>query len=67
MNGEIISLETAKMIQSLKKENESAKKCLSYLKYQLTQLDFYKDSKAKILCAMAIALLEGNDNGYTNE
>lgn len=33
---------------------------LGYLKYQLEYLDIYEDTKARMLCAMAIALLEGD-------
>ena len=36
-------------------------KAIEYFKYQLEQLDFYEDTKARILCAMAIVLLTGDD------
>ncbi len=32
-----------------------------YLEYQISQLDFYEDTKAKMLGSMAIVLLKGSD------
>ena len=38
-------------------------KTIEYFKYQLENLDFYEDTKAKMLCAMGITLLQkGSDN-----
>ena len=33
-----------------------------YLEYQISQLDFYEDTKAKMLGSMAIVLLKGENN-----
>ena len=33
-------------------------KAIEYFKYQLENLDFYEDTKAKMLCAMGITLLQ---------
>lgn len=38
-------------------------KTVEYFKYQLENLDFYEDTKARMLCAMGITLLQnGSDN-----
>ena len=36
-------------------------KAIEYFKYQLDNLDFYEDTKAKMLCAMGITLLQEGD------
>ena len=43
---------------NLQERNEKA---IEYFKYQLEQLDFYEDTKAKMLCAMGIVILQGED------
>ena len=49
----------------LKKDNqelrERIKETIEYLEYQLSQLDFYEDTKAKMLGSMVIVLLQGSD------
>lgn len=40
---------------------EKHKNLIEYLNYQLSQLDFYEDTKAKMLCSMAIVMLEEDD------
>lgn len=38
-------------------------KAIEYFKYQLENLDFYEDTKARMLCAMGITLLQnGSDD-----
>ena len=39
-------------------EMKKMKELKEYLEYQLSQLDFEKDTKAKMLCAMALTILE---------
>lgn len=41
---------------------EQKEKAIEYFKYQLENLDFYEDTKARMLCAMGIVLLQGEDN-----
>lgn len=36
-------------------------KAIEYFEYQLSQLDFEKDTMAKMLCAMALVILRGDD------
>lgn len=59
-------------ITNLQEENEKVRiqisareeiinKAIEYFKYQLEQLDFYEDTKAKMLCAMGIVILQGED------
>lgn len=40
---------------------ERIDKAIEYFKYQLDNLDFYEDTKAKMLCAMGITLLQEGD------
>ena len=40
---------------------EKIDKAIEYFKYQLDNLDFYEDTKAKMLCAMGITLLQEGD------
>ena len=42
----------------LAKEKSKIDKAIEYFKYQSENLDFEKDTKAKMLCAMAITILE---------
>ena len=51
---------TKEEIKILIKEIEKIKKTKEYLEYQLTQFDFEKDIKARMLCAMTLILL-GDD------
>jgi FtsZ-binding cell division protein ZapB len=37
-------------------------KAIEYFKYQLENLDFYEDTKARMLCAMGITLLQNRDD-----
>lgn len=46
----------------LHEKEETINKTIEYFKYQLEQLDFYKDTKSKMLCSMGIVLLKGEDN-----
>lgn len=46
----------------LNEKEETINKTIEYFKYQLEQLDFYKDTKSKMLCSMGIVLLKGEDN-----
>jgi hypothetical protein len=50
------------IIKDLEKENQRLNNVLNetieYLKYQLSCLDFEKDIKARMLCSMAIVMLE---------
>ena len=50
--------ECAKQRQELE---DRIDKAIEYFKYQLDNLDFYKDTKAKMLCAMGITLLQEGD------
>lgn len=50
--------EYEKQYRIAKSRNEKA---IEYFKYQLEQLDFYEDTKAKMLCAMGIVILQGED------
>lgn len=53
----------ADLVAKEKKETENRiQKAIEYLENQLTQLDFYEDTKARVLCSMAIVILRGNDN-----
>ena len=40
---------------------ERINKAIEYFEYQLSQLDFEKDTMAKMLCAMALVILRGED------
>lgn len=55
--------EENEMYAQLKDEYEDIiDKAIEYFKYQLENLDFYEDTKARMLCAMGIVLLQGEDN-----
>ncbi len=47
--------------QQLRDYKSRNEKAIEYFKYQLEQLDFYEDTKAKMLCAMGIVILQGED------
>lgn len=47
--------------QENKQLKENKNKAIEYFKYQLENLDFYEDTKAKMLCAMGITLLQEGD------
>ena len=47
-----------------KRLNNIINETLEYAKYQLENLDFYKDTKARMLCSMGIVLLQGEDNKW---
>lgn len=53
-------------ITNLQQEKEYYKsrceKAIEYFKYQLENLDFYEDTKAKMLCAMGITLLQNGSD-----
>lgn len=51
--------EVYKRYYDYKSRNEKA---IEYLEYQISQLDFYEDTKAKMLGSMALVLLQGSDN-----
>lgn len=44
-----------------KREKSKNAKAIEYFKYQLDNLNFYEDTKAKMLCAMGITLLQEGD------
>lgn len=43
-------------------EHIAIRKAIEYFKYQLENLDFYEDTKAKMLCAMGITLLQNGSD-----
>ena len=47
--------------KEIERLNNIRVKAIEYFKYQLEQLDFYEDTKAKMLCAMGIVILQGKD------
>ena len=53
--------ELARTDKELKKYKSRNEKTIKYLKYQLENLNFEEDIKAKMLCAMTIILLDGED------
>ncbi len=62
-----IADEILDLITNLQQEKEDYKsrceKASEYFKYQLENLDFYEDTKARMLCAMGITLLQnGSDS-----
>lgn len=50
------------MAKEEKELKDRIQKAIEYLEYQLTQLDFYEDTKARVLCSMAIVILKGGNN-----
>ena len=62
---ELIKIPRAKMEYDLELEDYKyrCEKAIEYFKYQLENLDFYEDTKARMLCAMGITLLQnGSDS-----
>lgn len=57
---EIAQLNTDKYLleQKLKQKDNIIKEVREYIKYQLEHLDFEKDTKAKILGAMVLVMLD---------
>lgn len=66
MEGEYLSLDMAKKIAEKDKEIERLNNIINetkeYLEYQISQLDFYEDTKAKMLGSVAILFLKGSDS-----
>ena len=52
-------MELLSYIEQLKKQKKELK---NYLQYQIENLDFYEDTKAMVLCTMALVMLEGDNN-----
>ena len=47
--------------KEIERLNNIIKETKEYLEYQISQLDFYADTKALIIGSMAIVLLKGED------
>ena len=47
--------------REIERLNNIINKTIEYLEYQISQLDFYEDTKAKMLGSMTIVLLKGSD------
>jgi hypothetical protein len=45
--------------EQIEELQDRIQKAIEYLEYQLTQLDFYEDTKARVLCSMLIVILKG--------
>ena len=60
-NKSIYNMTKLELIANLKEKQKIIDETIEYFKYQLDNLDFYEDTKAKMLCAMGITLLQEGD------
>ena len=60
-NKSIYDMTKLELIANLKEKQKIIDEAIEYFKYQLDNLDFYEDTKAKMLCAMGITLLQEGD------
>ena len=49
------------LYKELQRKDNIIDKAIEYFEYQLSQLYFEKDTMAKMLCAMALVILRGED------